>query len=107
MECVCPDALWEVGGLCLERTGNFERFSQEELCVAFGGSVEVEGDGQVCKGLDEGGTFCILGSVDAFPCRGLFKSLRFCNLIGRPVLNPFVCGGVCLEGTARGMGCVQ
>ena len=106
--CACPETGWEIGGLCVLRTGDFEGFSQEELCEAFGGDAADEGAGRVCKGLDEAGTFCVLGSETVFPCRGVFKSLRFCNARwGRVLVNPFVCGRECGEGGARGMGCVQ
>ena len=107
MECVCPDEFWEVGGLCLKRTGDFEGVSQEELCGAFGGEVENKEDGKACLMSDQAGTFCVLDSVDAFPCQGLFKRVRFCNLLNRPIFNPFVCAGVCEEGAAQGRECTE
>ena len=109
-ECVCPtDTGWEVGGVCVKQTGEFVN-ADRDLCRAFGGTVQMEGDGEVCLNLDEAGTFCILDSAApyAFPCQGLFKHLRTCNLLERPrpALNPFVCNTVCLSGTAQGRGCL-
>ena len=108
-ECVCPmDTGWEVGGVCVKRAGDFVN-ADEDLCRAFGGTVQMEGDGEVCAGLDQAGTFCILDSAApyAFPCRGLFKHLRTCNLLyQRPALNPFVCDEKCPGGAnGKGMGC--
>ena len=108
-ECVCPtNTGWEVGGVCVKRAGDFVN-ADEDLCRAFGGTVQMEGDGEVCAGLDQAGTFCILDSAApyAFPCRGLFKHLRTCNLLyQRPALNPFVCDEKCPGGAnGKGMGC--
>ena len=105
-ECVCPmDTGWEVGGVCVKRAGDFVN-ADEDLCGAFGGTVQMEGEGEVCLGLDEAGTFCVLGSETVFPCRGVFKQVRFCNLRwGRVLVNPFVCGRECDGGGARGRGC--
>ena len=109
-ECVCPvDTGWEVGEVCVKREGEFVN-ADEVLCRAFGGTVKMEGDGEVCAGLDQAGTFCILDSAApyAFPCRGLFKHLRTCNLLERPrpALNPFVCNTVCVSGAAQGGSCI-
>ena len=81
-ECIVPDGL-------------------PEVCELFRGmTVTVPPEGTVCKGLDRGGTFCILGnesrSSKVFPCRALLSRVRKCNLdYGRPLLNPFVCGVKC------------
>ena len=92
--------------VCVPLAGDFAGVSQELLCGTFGGTPSDAGDGRVCKGLDADGTFCILDSVLAFPCRGLFKRARYCNLEhNRPLLNPFTCGRVCASGNARGKGC--
>ena len=106
--CACPDSRWEVGGLCLPRTGGFDGVGQAALCEVFGGEVAAEGDGEVCVGLDWSGTFCILDSPDAFPCRGLFKRLRTCNAEHhRPLLNPFICAARCKDNqTPLGKECV-
>ena len=49
-----------------------------------------------CRGVDKSGTFCLLGSLEVFPCRGLFTRARDCNLsYNRPLLNPFLCAPRC------------
>ena len=49
-----------------------------------------------CRGVDKSGTFCLLGSLEVFPCRGLFTRARDCNLTyKRPLLNPFLCAPKC------------
>ena len=60
-----------------------------------------------CLNLDQSGTVCVLGSPDFFPCRGLLKHLRICNLVyNRPAVNPFICAPRCQPGErARGAGC--
>ena len=102
------------GKYCVPLEEDFAGVSREYLCQAFGGRVEMEGEGKVCLGLDEAGSFCVLneaveeeGGEFVFPCRGMFKHLRRCNQrYNRPGVNVFVCGGVCQgERKARGMGC--
>ena len=97
-------------GACVPEEGgnppdNFEGVAEEALCGAFGGTVQIatggEGGSRVCSGMDANDTFCILDAevadgVRAFPCRGLFKHLRTCNLThNRKALNPFFCGEKC------------
>ena len=83
-------------GVCVPLEGGFGGLSQEVVCGAFGGVVQEEGDGKICSAIDQAGTFCILDSKDAFPCRGLFKTVRTCNLVHkRPALNPFACAEKC------------
>ena len=49
-----------------------------------------------CRGVDKSGTFCLLGSLEVFPCRGLFTRARDCNINEeRPLLNPFLCAPKC------------
>ena len=49
-----------------------------------------------CRGVDKSGTFCLLGSLEVFPCRGLFTRARDCNINeDRPLLNPFLCAPKC------------
>ena len=106
--CACPEVTHDVlpGGNCVVRAGDFAGVSDRVLCGVFGGETKEEGGGAVCSGLDESGTFCILGSADVFPCRGLFKRARFCNVgHNRVLVNPFTCGAVCASGGARGRGC--
>ena len=113
-ECVCAEGKAEMGGVCVPEEGAFGGSAggvagQVELCEAFGGEVLEEGEvAYGCRGLDEAGTFCLLGSEEVFPCRGLFLRARDCN-VGygrpRPLLNPFICGSVCPSQTARGRHC--
>ena len=78
-------------------------------CRMRGGEVRIDsGSGtRICLGLDRSGTFCLVDSGDAFPCRGLFKHVRRCNdVYHRPALNAFICGARCgADETARGRGC--
>ena len=78
-------------------------------CRMRGGEVRIDsGSGtRICLGLDRSGTFCLVDSGDAFPCRGLFKHVRRCNdVYHRPALNAFICGERCgADETARGNGC--
>ena len=81
------------------------RFSSSQLCDDLGGDTTVQGGGEVCKGMDKSGTFCIVGSRDAFPCRGLYKHVINCNGgHNRPALNPFICARKCDENTERARG---
>ena len=78
-------------------------------CRMRGGEVRIDsGSGtRICLGLDRSGTFCLVDSGGAFPCRGLFKHVRRCNdVYHRPALNAFICGERCgADETARGRGC--
>ena len=60
-----------------------------------------------CRGVDKSGTFCLLGSLEVFPCRGLFTRARDCNIkYNRPLLNPFLCAPTCrVTTTSRGPTC--
>ena len=85
-----------------------------EVCKLFRGmTVTVSPEGEVCKGLDQSGTFCILGgelqSSEVFPCQGLLNRARKCNLdYGRPLLNPFACDEKCGDDEiALGAECVR
>ena len=56
----------------------------------FGGRMRgAEGGPATCSNIDHNGTFCIVGSRAAFPCRGLFKHVWQCNTYNRPALNMF------------------
>ena len=83
------------------------RFDTAELCLDLGGELRNAGGEQVCSGVDANDTFCIPGSDNAFPCRGLYKHVILCNAgYNRPALNPFFCGKVCVSGKkARGLNC--
>ena len=89
-------------------TGIFSEANSNELAriLSF---VPVDGSVHTCAGMDKNDTFCMLNSADAFPCRGLFKHLRACNVkYNRPALNPFFCGGECESGEkAVGAQCVE
>ena len=80
--------------------------SPEGCEKVFGGVPLSIGGETVCTGIDVQGTFCIVNSRDAFPCRGLFKHARICNGFNRPALNPFICDATCPgDNTARGRFC--
>ena len=89
-------------------TGIFSEANSNELAriLSF---VPVDGSVYICAGMDKNDTFCLLNSAEAFPCRGLFKHLRACNVkYNRPALNPFFCGGECESGKkAVGAQCVE
>ena len=86
-------------GLCIKDDGDFRPIPQSEICLALQGGGEdarLEGGGKVCSGVDANDTFCILDSVDGFPCRGLFRHVLRCNIgFARKALNPFFCGQRC------------
>ena len=99
-----------VGDYCVPLSGNFGTLSDKALCGIFGGNMDESPD--VCSGMDANDTFCIMDAeeadgVRAFPCRGLFKHLRSCNLqFNRQALNPFFCGKKCeAPEEAFGAGC--
>ena len=102
----CPAESVARGGVCIPESGDFG-LADELLCGAFGGTVQTATGGrEVCSGMDANDTFCIIDSADAFPCRGLFKHLRSCNLqFNRKALNPFFCGNKCGAMEAFGSGC--
>ena len=72
----------------------FDQITQDANLV--GESARMEGEAYGCRGVDKSGTFCLLGSLEVFPCRGLFTRARDCNIkYNRPLLNPFLCAGTC------------
>ena len=102
-ECVCNSSTnYEVGTLCLPRAGDFGGAPEKEICAAFGGVVQ---DDAACSEIDMNDTFCFLDSPDAFPCAGLFRHVRACNLTGRKALDPWHCAGHCGAAKARGRAC--
>ena len=119
-DCECENAgEFEQGSYCFDPSGEVipedaDKGDLRKLCEeAFRGRAEEAGNGQlVCSQVDANDTFCILGSDDAFPCEGLFRHVRDCNLSGRPdangrpALNPFWCGKPCELGYAAGDECV-
>ena len=109
-ECGCFGDTAARGGGCVPLSGDFGTLSDEVLCGAFGGTVQTAtGGDEVCSGMDANDTFCIMDSAAGFPCRGLFKHLRSCNLeFNRKALNPFFCGENCGEEMeAVGKDCVS
>ena len=84
-----------------------EEFRSDDLCRRLGGNVRFEGAESVCNQVDRHGTFCIIGSADIFPCRGLLKQVILCNAeFNRQALNPFLCGIRCAPNEkARGANC--
>ena len=112
----CPEAIPPalpthrlVGDYCVPLSGDFGTLSDKALCGIFGGNMDESPD--VCSGMDKNDTFCIMDAEEAdgvlaFPCRGLFKHLRSCNLThNRPALNPFFCGAKCGVQKAVGSEC--
>ena len=101
-ECGCFGDTAARGGGCVPLSGDLGTLSDKVLCGAFGGTVRIATGGEVCSGMDRNDTFCIMDAAEvdgvrAFPCRGLFKHLRTCNLThNRPALNPFFCGQRCV-----------
>ena len=78
-----------------------DRYRNPVLCTDLGGTLQEVGGEWVCQGLDGAGTFCIVGSQDVFPCRGLFRHVIQCNdVYNRSALNPFICDGVCQQSGA-------
>ena len=66
------------------------------------------GGDAVCSGMDVNDTFCIMDSKVGFPCRGLFKHLRTCNVeFNRKALNPFFCGAKRGAQKAAGKDCAE
>ena len=95
-----PEKLCVVDGA----TGDFEGVSQDILCGALRG--DLEGGGKICSGVDGNGTFCVMDSTEAFPCRGLFRHVLKCNMqFNRTALNPFFCGRDCGAQSAIGKDC--
>ena len=77
-------------------------------CRMLGGEVQIHSATgiRICSGIDKNGTFCLVDSSDAYPCRGLFRHVRTCNDdYNRPALNPFFCGPECGNQSARGAKC--
>ena len=104
--CACSADSVSYGEVCIPKLGDFG-LSDELLCGAFGGTVRMATGGkEVCSGMDANDTFCIMDSAVGFPCRGLFKHLRSCNLqFNRKALNPFFCGENCGVQKAVGSEC--
>ena len=107
-ECGCESGASVFSDVCIPDEGDDFGLSDELLCGAFGGTVRTATSGkEVCSGMDANDTFCIMDSAVGFPCRGLFKHLRSCNLeFNRKALNPFFCGEKCGAQKAVGSECI-
>ena len=107
-ECGCESGASLFNDVCIREEGDLG-LADELLCGAFGGTVQTATGGkEVCSGMDANDTFCIMDSAAGFPCRGLFKHLRSCNLeFNRKALNPFFCGEKCGNMEAVGKDCVS
>ena len=105
-ECGCESGASFFSDVCIPEEGDLG-LADELLCGAFGGTVRTATGGrEVCSGMDANDTFCIMDSAAGFPCRGLFKHLRSCNLeFNRKALNPFFCGENCGVQKAVGSEC--
>ena len=105
-ECGCESGASFFSDVCIREEGDLG-LADELLCGAFGGTVRTATGGrEVCSGMDANDTFCIMDSAVGFPCRGLFKHLRSCNLeFNRKALNPFFCGEKCGVQKAVGSEC--
>ena len=105
-ECGCESGASFFSDVCIREEGDLG-LADELLCGAFGGTVQTATGGkEVCSGMDANDTFCIMDSAAGFPCRGLFKHLRSCNLeFNRKALNPFFCGENCGVQKAVGSEC--
>ena len=85
--------------------GTFNAARDNELARILA-RVPVDFSGKICSGMDANDTFCIMDSAVGFPCRGLFKHLRSCNVqFNRKALNPFFCGEKCGVQKAVGSEC--
>ena len=106
-ECGCESGASLFNDVCIREEGDLG-LADELLCGAFGGTVQTATGGkEVCSGMDANDTFCIMDSAAGFPCRGLFKHLRSCNLeFNRKALNPFFCGEKCGVQKAVGSECI-
>ena len=79
-------------------------------CENLGGELQSAGGeaDRICSGVDWNDTFCILGSVDVFPCAYFFAHVKECNALNRPALDPWHCGPVCPNrGFAIGAACTK
>ena len=111
-ECVCAEeGARELGSHCVRGSGDVigaDDTSEEHrrMCRDIFGGTVLDSDGDiVCAGVDEVGTFCLMGSRGAFPCEGLLKHVRECNFMRRSAASPFLCGADCGAGSAVGAGC--
>ena len=85
-------------------------YDDHQTCDKFGGDTEpaVGFPGRhICSNIDINDTFCIVGSKDALPCKGLYDHVLRCNHYNRAALDPFHCAGACETGFACGNKCAR
>ena len=84
-------------GFTLEFAGDKPDYRSSDLCARLSGEIVQVTVGvlPVCADIDTGGTFCIAGSREVFPCRGLYRKVLLCNQYNRPARNPFICEAEC------------
>ena len=90
----------DFAGITLEFAGETPDYHSSDLCARLGGDIVQVTVGvlPVCTEIDTDGTFCIAGSREVFPCRGLYRRVLLCNQYNRPAKNPFICEAECLSG---------
>ena len=85
-------------------------YDDHQTCDKFGGDTEPAAGfpgRHICSNIDINDTFCIVGSKDALPCKGLYDHVLRCNHYNRAALDPFHCAKVCQTGFACGNKCVR
>ena len=90
----------DFAGITLEFAGETPDYHSPNLCDRLGGEIVQVTVGvlPVCTEIDTDDTFCIAGSREVFPCRGLYRRVLLCNQYNRPAKNPFICEAACLSG---------
>ena len=83
-------------------------YNDHQTCDKFDGDTEPATGfpgRYICSNIDINDTFCIVGSKDALPCKGLFDHVRRCNHYNRAALDPFHCAKSCGKKFACGKKC--
>ena len=90
----------DFAGITLEFAGETPDYHSSDLCARLGGEIVQVTVGvlPVCTEIDTDDTFCIAGSREVFPCRGLYRRVLLCNQYNRPAKNPFICEAECSSG---------
>ena len=73
-------------------------YDNHQTCDKFGGDTEPAAGfpgRHICSNIDINDTFCIVGSKDALPCKGLYDHVLRCNHYNRSALDPFHCAESC------------
>ena len=85
-------------------------YDDHQTCDKFGGDTEPAAGfpgRHICSNIDINDTFCIVGSKDALPCKGLYDHVLRCNHYNRAALDPFHCAQNCGGKFACGNRCRQ